>query len=334
MKILCFGEIMMRLTPPNQQRFLQTTQFDLQFGGSEANVAVSLAQFGENAAYVTRVPNSDLGRAALGELAKYGVDATPSVFGGARLGLYFLEMGAGLRGSKVIYDRANSGVATLEKGMIDWEKALNGVTWLHWSGITPAVSQSAADATLEALQMAQKMSITVSCDLNYRANLWQYDKQPSEIMPELLRNSNVMLGDGDTIALYFGIKGADYAEIFEKTAAEFPNLDYLAMTARKAFHASHNTYKGFLYSTHFENDKMIESKEYDMPEILDRIGGGDAFMAGLIYGLSKNTPPQYAVEFATAAATLKHYIRGDFNVSTVTEVESLMKGNTGGRVSR
>lgn len=334
MKILCFGEIMMRLTPPNHQKIAQATSLDIQYGGSEANVAVSLAQFGLKSAYTTRVPNTDLGRAALGELAKYGVDTTPSVFGGARLGLYFLEMGAGLRGSKVVYDRAHSGVASLEKGMIDWENALNGVTWLHWSGITPAVSQSAAEVTLEALKTAQKMGITVSCDLNYRANLWQYGKHPAEIMPELLQNSNVMLGDGDTIDLYFGIKGANYAEVFEKTAAAFPNLDYLAMTARKAFHASHNTYKGFLYSKHFENDKMIASKEYDMPEILDRIGGGDAFMAGLIYGLAKNTPPQYAIEFATAAAILKHYVNGDFNLSSLSEVEALVNGNTGGRVSR
>jgi 2-dehydro-3-deoxygluconokinase len=328
--VVCFGEIMLRLTPPNNMRIAQTTSYDAQYGGSEANVAVSLAQFGAPAAYATRIPKNDVGQAALNELRKYGVDTTPSVFGGDRIGVYYLEMGAGARGSKVIYDRANSGMATLKKRVIDWKKVFKGATWFHWSGITPAISQSAADATLEAIETAKKMGLTVSCDLNHRANLWQYGKHPSKIMPDLLRGCDVMLGDGDTIDLYFNLKGKDYTEVFNKTFEAFPNLKYIAMTARKAYHASHNAYKGFLHN----GTALFESKEYDIPDILDRIGGGDAFMAGLVFKLYQNEPPQLAIEFATAAATLKHYVHGDFNLSSVQEVESLMKGNTGGRVSR
>jgi 2-dehydro-3-deoxygluconokinase len=330
MKIICFGEIMLRLTPPNNLKFTQATNLDVIYGGSEANVAVSLAQLGAKADYVTRVPNNDLGKSALNELRKYDVETTTSVFGGDRLGVYFLEMGAGSRGSKIIYDRANSGMASLQKGMINWEKVFAGATWFHWSGITTAISQSAADATLEAVLAAKKMGLTVSCDLNHRANLWQYGKHPSEIMPELLKNCDVMLGDGDTIDLYFNLKGADYAEVFDKTFKAFPNLTYIAMTARKAHNATHNTYKGFLHN----GTTLFESKEYDIADILDRIGSGDAFMAGLIFQLFQKGAPQYSVEFATAAATLKHYVHGDYNLSNLSEVESLMKGNTGGRVSR
>lgn len=330
MKIVCFGEIMLRLTPPNNLKFIQATNLDVIYGGSEANVAVSLAQLGAKADYVTRVPSNDLGKSALNELRKYAVDTTPSVFGGDRLGVYFLEMGAGSRGSKIIYDRANSGMATLQKGVIDWHKAFENATWFHWSGITPAISQSAAEATLEAIEVAKKMGLTVSCDLNHRANLWQYGKHPSEIMPELLKNCDVMLGDGDTIDLYFNLKGADYAEVFDKTFKAFPNLTYIAMTARKAYNATHNAYKGFLHN----GTTLFESKEYDIADILDRIGSGDAFMAGLIFQLFQKGAPQYSVEFATAAATLKHYVHGDYNLSSLSEVESLIKGNTGGRVSR
>jgi 2-dehydro-3-deoxygluconokinase len=329
-KIICFGEIMLRLTPPQYQKVLQTTQFDAVYGGSEANVGVSLSSFGLDAGYVTRVPDSPLGRSALNALNTYGVSTRKSIFGGDRLGLYFLEMGTGIRGSKVIYDRAHSGMATLQTGMIDWTTVFKDAQWFHWSGITPAISASAAAATLEAVRTARKMGLTVSCDLNYRANLWQYGKHPSEIMPELVRESHILLGDGDTIELYFGLKSKNYAGVFEKTMLAFPNLTYLAMTARQAFHASHNTYKGFLYC----DKQMFESKVYDMPEILDRIGGGDAFMAGLIAALVRKHDPQYVVEFATAAATLKHYIRGDANISTLAEVTALMGGNTGGRVSR
>lgn len=330
MKIICLGEIMMRLSTHNQERILQTRQLEVQFGGSEANVAVSLAQWGPKTSFITRVPATELGEAALSEVRRYKVDTNLSVMGGERLGLYFLEPGTGNRPSKVIYDRNNSGMATLEPGMIDWDKAFENATWLHWSGITPAISQKAADATLEAIEAAQRRGLTVSCDLNYRRNLWKYGKHPSEIMPQLLRGSNVLLGDGDAISTCFGIEGDDYQDIIKKTFLEFPKLKYIAMTARRAFHATHNAYKGFLHN----GETMYESREYDIPDINDRIGTGDAFMAGLIFQLAQNSPPQYVTDFAAAAAALKHTIQGDFNLVSVAEVEALIGGNTGGRVSR
>jgi 2-dehydro-3-deoxygluconokinase len=328
--IICFGEIMLRLTPPNNLRFSQATLYASVFGGSESNVAVSLAQFGADVAFVTRVPNHDLGRVALSDLRRNNVQTQLAVYGGERLGMYFLEMGMGNRASKIIYDRTNSGMASLERGMIDWETVFSNATWFHWSGITPAISATAADATLEAIEVANRMGIKVSCDLNYRGNLWQYDKHPNQIMPQLMAGCDVMLGDGDTMHTYFGIKGADYTEIIEKTFLMFPKLQHLAMTARKSYHASHNAYKGFLHN----RTALFESREYDVPDILDRIGAGDAFMGALIFCLEKNTPPQYAVEFAAAASTLKHAISGDVNLVSVAEVEALMGGNTGGKVNR
>ena len=330
MNIVCFGEIMLRLSTPNQERILQTRHLDVQFGGSEANVAVSLAQLGAVSRFITRLPSSELGQAALAEVRRYNVDTSQTIFGGERLGLYFLEPGSGNRPSKVIYDRSNSGMATLECGMIDWNRILGNATWLHWSGITPAISQSAADATLEALEIAQQCGLKISCDLNYRSNLWNYNKLPKDIMPQLLKACDVMLGDGDTLKTYFGIEGKDYDDIVQKTFSMFPKLKFIAMTARKAFHASHNAYQGFL----FDRINKFESKDYDIPNINDRIGAGDAFMASLIFQLSKNSAPQYTVDFAAAAAALKHTIPGDFNLVSEKEIEALMKGNTGGKVSR
>ena len=321
---------MLRLSTPNQERLLQARQLEVQFGGSEANVAVSVAQLGTKASFITRVPATELGQAALAEVRRYNVETNFSVIGGERLGLYYLETGTGNRPSKVIYDRTNSGMATLERGTIDWDKAFENASWLHWSGITPAISQAAAEATLEAIEAAQRHNLMVSCDLNYRSNLWNYGKHPSEVMPQLLRGCDVMLGDGDTMGTYFGIKGIDYQDIINKTFSNFPKLKYIAMTARRAFHASHNAYKGFLH----DGKTMYESREYDIPNINDRIGAGDAFMASLIFQLSKNAPPQYATEFATAAAALKHTIQGDFNLVSQSEIEALMKGNTGGKVNR
>ena len=330
MKIICFGEIMLRLSTHNQERILQTRQLEVQYGGSEANVAVSLAQWGAKASFVTRVPATELGDAALSEVRRYKVETHLSVIGGERLGLYFLEPGTGNRPSKVIYDRTNSGMATLKPGMINWNKVFENASWLHWSGITPAISQAAADATLEAIEAAQQHGLMVSCDLNYRRNLWTYGKHPSDIMPQLLRGCDVLLGDGDAIGTCFGIEGRDYQDVIQKTFTDFPKLKYIAMTARRAFHATHNAYTGFLH----DGKTMYNSREFDIPDINDRIGTGDAFMAGLIFQLAQSSPPQYVVDFAAAAAALKHTIQGDFNLVSVAEVVSLIGGNTGGRVSR
>lgn len=333
MKILCFGEIMLRLSPPDGLRFAQAHCFDAVFGGSEANVAVSLAQLGLPSAYATRVPDSELGRAALGALARYGVDVQRVAFGGERLGLYFLEMGAGLRSSKVLYDRQNSGMASLAPGMLDWRKILDGATWLHWSGITPALSQSAADATLEALEIAAEMRLRVSCDLNYREKLWKYGKTPAQIMPRLVALTDVLLGDATAFGICLGIptQGLEDSEMLRRVAEQFPRLSQLAMTSRAGFSASHNTYKGAL----FDGKNLHRSQAHDLPDMLDRVGSGDAFMAGLIFGLHK-MPGTAAeiVEFAAAAAALKHYVRGDFNLSTEQEVRARMAGEAAGRVNR
>lgn len=331
MKIICFGEIMLRLSPPDSLRLVQAHSFDAIYGGSEANVAVSLAQLGLPAAYITRVPDHELGYAALGAVARYGVDTGPCAFGGERIGVYFLEMGAGRRSSKVLYDRQGSGMATLMPGMIDWRKALENTSWLHWSGITPALSQGAADATLEALQIATELNVRISCDLNYRDKLWKYGKTPAQIMPELVRHTDVLLGDATAFDICFGIQAAGQEALLKSVAEQFPRLRHIAISSREGFSASHNTYRGLL----FDGKNTYESRTYELPDMLDRIGGGDAFMAGLIFGLRQAlADPQEVIEFAAAAAALKHYVKGDFNLSTETEVRSLMAGNMGGRVSR
>ena len=329
--IVCFGEIMLRLSPPDGLRLVQTHTFDAGFGGSEANVAVSLAQLGLASTYVTRVPDNDLGRAALGAVARYGVDTGGSIFGGARMGIYFIEFGAGRRGSKVLYDRQDSGMATLKPGMIDWRRTLENASWLHWSGITPALSQSAADATLEALEIAAALHLRVSCDLNYRDKLWQYGKTPAEIMSPLMAYTDVLLVDVNAFDLYFGIRETDEPTLLQSVAQRFPRLRHLAMSSREGLSASHNTYRGVLY----DGQHCHHSRTHELPDMLDRIGGGDAFMAGLIFGLQQfpDNPPEI-IEFAVAAAALKHYIKGDFNLSSEREVRALMGGEMGGRVSR
>jgi 2-dehydro-3-deoxygluconokinase len=332
MDILCFGEIMLRLSPPNGLRLVQTPTFEATYGGSEANVAVSLAQLGLSAAYTTRVPDNELGRAALGAVARYGVDVRRSIFGGERLGVYFLEMGAGLRGSRVLYDRQGSGMAQLAPGMVDWRKTLENASWLHWSGITPALSHSAAEATLEALRVADDLHIRVSCDLNYRDKLWKYGKSPRDIMPKLVEYTDVLLGDRTAFDICLGIpEEPDDAALLQSVARHFPRLRCVAMSSRQGNTASHNHYRGLL----FDGQQCYASRAYEMPDMLDRIGGGDAFMAGLIFGLRQALyDPQETIEFAVASAALKHYVRGDFNLSTESEVRALMAGNTGGKVSR
>lgn len=332
MKIVCFGEIMLRLSPPDGLRFLQANTFDANYGGSEANVAVSLAQWGIPSSFVTRVPDNELGRAALGAVTRHGASTQNCIFGGERLGLYFLEPGVGRRGSKVLYDRQNSGMASLEPGMIDWRKALQDATWLHWSGITPALSHSAADATLEALQFAAELQLPVSCDLNYRDKLWKYGKSPAEVMPQLMEHTHLILGDALTFDLYFGMKNADETALLHNVHDRFPQLQYVAMSSREGISATHNTYRGVL----FDGETVHHSRTYDLPDMLDRIGSGDAFMAGLVFSLRNGLTahPQDAIEFAAAAAAWKHYVRGDANLATEHEVRSLMAGNMGGWVSR
>lgn len=343
-KVITFGEIMLRLSPPGFLRFSQANSFDVVYGGGESNVAVSLANYGIPAEFVTRLPNNDIGECAVQELRKRGVGTQHILRGGERLGIYFLEMGAVSRGSKVIYDRAHSSISTIKKGEIDWEKVFDGAGWFHWTGITPALSQGAADVCLEAIQAANQLGVTVSTDLNYRAKLWKYGKKPSEIMPALVEGCDVILGNEEDAEKHFGIhpenvditKGESmdsqaYLSVCKQLMERFPRAKKVITTLRGSISASHNTWAGVLYN----GKDFLESTTYQITHIVDRVGGGDSFMGGLIYGLlTYPDNDQKALDFAVAASCLKHTIFGDANLVTVDEVEKLMGGDASGRVAR
>lgn len=343
-KVVTFGEIMLRLTPPGLMRFSQASSFDVIYGGGESNVAVSLANYGIPVEFVSRIPNNDIGDCALMEMRKRGVGTQHMIKGGERLGIYFLEIGAVSRGSKVVYDRAHSAISTIQPGMIDWEEVFQDAQWFHWTGITPAISQGAADACLEAIKMANKMGVMVSTDLNYRKNLWNYGKQPSEVMPALVEGCDVILGNEEDAEKHFGLhpEGVDvtqghsvdaksYLSVLQQLMKMFPRAKKVITTLRGSISASHNTWSGVLY----DGKKLYEAPSYDITHIVDRVGGGDSFMGGLIYGLlTSNGDDQRALNFAVAASCLKHTIYGDANLVTVDEVEKLMSGDASGRVSR
>ena len=345
MKFLTFGEIMLRLKAPGKERLFQSDILEATFGGGEANVAVSLANYGVDVKFVTRLPENDIAKACVRDLRSYGVDTSDIVYGGDRLGIYFLETGAVARPSKVVYDRANSSIATIKPGDIDWEKVFEGADWFHWTGITPAISQGAADVCLEAVKAANRLGITVSCDLNYRKNLWKYGKKASEVMPALVEGCDVILGNEEDADKVFGIKpeGFDvtatggeidqkrFQSVGEQLMKRFPRAKKVIITLRGSINANHNTWGGVLW----DGKTLYQSPRYDITHIVDRVGGGDSFMGGLIYGLlTYRDDDQKALNFAVAASCLKHTIFGDFNQVTVAEVENLMKGDASGRVSR
>lgn len=342
-KIVTFGELMLRLAAPDYLRISQTNHFEAVYGGGEANVAASLANYGLEPTFVTRLPDNELGDAAIQYLRKHGINTNDIVRGGSRLGLYFLETGAVSRGSKVIYDRAHSALATIQKGMIDWQKVFQGVDWFHWTGITPAISQSAADVCLEAIQAANQLGVTVSTDLNYRKKLWKYGKKPHEVMPALIKGCDVILGNEESIEKYFGITAfgqssqgdlvdpQSYVSLAQQLKRRFPKAKKVVFTIRRTINASHNTLSGILC----DDGLLYQAPTYQITHIIDRVGGGDAFMGGLIYGLLMyDKEYQKALNFAVAASCLKHTIRGDFNLVSVAEVEHLMEGEVVGRVSR
>ena len=344
-RVITFGEIMLRLSTPGYLRFSQARQFDATFGGGEANVAVSLANYGIDAAFITRLPDNDIARACIKDLRSYGVDTSGIVFGGDRVGIYFLETGAVARPSKVVYDRAGSAIATIQPGMIDWKKVFEGADWFHWTGITPALSQGAADVCLEAIKAANALGVKVSCDLNYRKNLWKYGKTAGEVMPSLVEGCDIILGNEEDADKVFGIKpeGFDvtatggaidqgrFRSVGEQLMKRFPRAKKVIITLRGSINANHNTWGGVLW----DGKTLYQSPRYDITHIVDRVGGGDSFMGGLIYGLLTYTgDDQKALNFAVAASCLKHTIFGDYNQVTVAEVENLMKGDASGRVSR
>lgn len=344
-KIVTFGEIMLRLATPGYLRFSQTNELSATFGGGEANVAVSLANYGMEAEFVTRLPENDIAAACVKDLHKHGVKTDHIVYGGDRMGIYFLETGAVARASKVVYDRAHSAISEIMPGMIDWEQVLAGADWFHWTGITPAISQGAADVCLEAIQTANRLGIPVSCDLNYRKNLWKYGKKVSEVMPDLVAGCDIILGNEEDAEKVFGIKpegfdvtatagevnAAEFESVCTQLMQRFPRARKVIITLRGSINANHNTWGGVLY----DGKQLFQSPRYDITHIVDRVGGGDSFMGGLIYGLlTYPQDDQQALNFAVAASCLKHTIYGDYNEVTVKEVENLMKGDGSGRVSR
>jgi 2-dehydro-3-deoxygluconokinase len=338
-KIVTFGEIMLRLAPEGYYRFVQARSFGAVYGGGEANAAISLANFGLDSLFVTKLPKHEIGQAALNTLRQFGVDTSRIVRGGSRVGIYFLEKGASQRPSKVIYDRAGSSIAAAVPGDFDWDSILEGASWFHFTGITPALGDSAAEITLAAVQAAKAKGLTVSCDLNYRKNLWSREKA-AEVMGKLVKYVDVCIANEEDAADVFGVKagGSDVAagkinrEGYQETAKTLTDrfgFKKTAITLRESLSASDNNWAAMLY----DGGSFYFSKKYPV-RIVDRVGGGDSFGAGLIYGLVKGLPPQETLEFAAAASCLKHSIEGDYNLVSVEEVQKLSGGDASGRVQR
>jgi len=340
--IVTFGEIMLRLAPPGLERFLQTPQFVATFGGGEANVAVALAQLGMPAAFVTVLPAANpIADACVAELRRFGVDTSRVVRGKGRLGIYYLEAGANQRPSKVVYDREGSAIALAKPGAIAWGDAFAGAGWFHITGITPAISASAADLALEAVRCAKAQGLTVSCDLNYRKNLWKWGKPAADVMRELVRSVDIAIANEEDVQMALGIEAevdveagsldrAQYEKLTARVLAELPQLRAIAITLRESHSASHNGWSACLN----DRQQFLTSRRYEITHIVDRVGGGDSFAAGLIYGLLNLKTHQEALEFAVAASCLKHSVPGDFNRVTVEEVNALLKGGGSGRVQR
>ncbi|RTQ50848.1 sugar kinase [Hymenobacter gummosus] len=336
-QIVTFGEIMMRLSPPLNYRLEQAADLEITYGGGDANVAASLACLGLPAAHVTCFPDHQLGRAATQQFRRLGVDMSRTVYTpNTRLGLYFLEVGSALRASTIVYDRFDSAFAKLDPAAFNWDEILQDAQWLHWTGITAAVSATAAQACREAIAAARRLGITVSADVNYRRNLWQYGQRAQDVMPELTAGCDVVVcseGDADDL---FGIRADEdaensFASMAQKLTERFPQIKRVIATKRKTQSASHERIKGMLYDV---AQGYQQTPYYDITPVVDRIGGGDAFIAGFIYGTLKLDSAEAALSFATAASALKHTIHGDVNLATVAEVEHIMAGNTTGRLLR
>ncbi len=338
-EVVTFGEIMLRLSTERHLRFSQAKTFQATYGGGEFNVAVSLANYGVSAEFVTRIPDNEIGQSALQEIRKMNVGNENIILGGERLGVYYLETGAGNRGSNVVYDRANSAIATVQPGTFNWEKIFEGKKWFHWSGITAAISENAAKECLNAIKTAHKLGLTISCDLNYRSKLWKYGKQPSDVMPEMLQYCQVILGDIDTAYFMLGLEkvAPDYDDevmlksYYSKIFELCPNLKIAATTLRYSVSASHQRIGGIL----FDGKDIVKAAVKEVNPVVDRVGTGDAFMGGLLYSLLKEpNDNQKALEFAVAACCLKHTIVGDYNLATLEEVENVLKGDGSAKVSR
>jgi 2-dehydro-3-deoxygluconokinase len=338
-KIVSFGEIMLRLAPEGYYRFVQARSFGALYGGGEANVAISLANFGLDSVYVTKLPGHEIGQAALNTLRQFGVDTSKIVRGGGRVGIYFLEKGASQRPSKVIYDRAGSSIAAAAAGDFDWDRIFDGASWFHITGITPALGDNLAEISLAAVQAARAGGLTVSCDLNYRKNLWSREKA-AEVMGRLVKFVDVCIANEEDAADVFGIKAGDTdvnsgkisSEGYQgvaRTLAERFGFKKVAITLRESISANDNNWGAMLY----DGGEYYFSKRYPI-HIVDRVGGGDSFAAGLIFGFVQGLPPGETLEFAAAASCLKHSVEGDYNLVSVEEVQKLAGGDASGRVQR
>jgi 2-dehydro-3-deoxygluconokinase len=340
-EFLTVGEIMLRLKSPGHERFFQTPGFEATFGGGEANVAVALANFGLDAGFISALPDNDIGDAAIRELRGFGVDTSMIRRCGQRVGIYFLETGANQRPSRVVYDRSQSSIAQVSADDFDWSTLFKGAKWLHITGITPALSQSAADLSLAAVKTAQECGLTVSCDFNYRGKLWNYGKSAPEVMSELVRFVDVGIANEEDCQKSLGlsaeidVEGGEldlkkYEALSTKVMSEYPNLSVMAITLRESLSADHNRWSACLRDA----DGFHHSRRYEITHIIDRVGGGDSFASALIYGLNSYGNKQQALEFAAAASCLKHSISGDFNRVGIDEVHKLMAGDASGRVQR
>ena len=339
-KIVTVGEIMMRLQPSGYKRFMQADSFDIVFGGGEANVAVSLAQFGEDVAFVTKLPRNAIAEKCVKELKGWGVDVSKIVRGGDRMGIYFCEKGCSQRGSNVIYDRAGSAIANIGENDLDISAVLDGAEWLHWTGITPAISDAMAEVTEKILIEAKRRNVTVSCDLNYRKKLWSREKA-NAVMSKLVKYVDVLISNEEDCKDVFSIEAENtdinsgvisqkgYEGIGKRLMEKFPNIKYVAFTLRESVSASCNGWSAML----IDGKNVYKSKKYTI-DIVDRVGGGDSFGAGLIYGLKNKLGEQNAIEFAVAASCIKHTVEGDFNIASVDEVNKLAGGDGSGRVQR
>lgn len=339
MRIVTFGEIMLRLAPENYLRFVQADRLEATFGGAEANVAVSLANFGEDVAFVSKLPTHEIGQSAINSLRKFGVDTSFVARGGERVGIYYCEKGASQRPSKVIYDRAGSAIATATGDDFDWDKIFDGAKWFHFTGITPALSDTLAGIVLQAVKSAKEKGITVSCDLNFRKKLWSKEKA-KEVMSEICKYVDVCIANEEDAKDVFGIEAENtdiesgklneqgYVSVAEQLVDKF-GFKAVAITLRESISANDNYWSGMLYT----DGKAVFSRKYAM-HIVDRVGGGDSFGAGLIHSLLAGKNATDAIEFAVAASCLKHSIEGDYNMVSKEEVEALANGNASGRVQR
>lgn len=344
MKIVTFGEIMVRLSAPDYLKLIQSNIFEVSYAGAEANVAVSLANYGMDTEYITCLPDNPIAEHCIMDLRGHKVGVDHIQRSGKRMGILYLETGSNARPSKIYYDRENSSIATVQKGSINWAEILKDATWFHWTGITPALSENAAHECRKAIRTANELGVTVSCDINYRDSLWNYGKTATEVMPEMVAGSDIIMGNEEDCEKVFGIKPQNFnagntegyvdqrsfTSVCQQMMEQFPRCKKMVVTLRGAINANHNTWGGVLYN----GKELIESRRYDITDIVDRVGGGDSFMGGLIFGLLHYGNDRQALEFATAASCLKHTLKGDFNMVSVSEVENLMNGDASGRVKR